>query len=310
MNYCNEDYADELRSYRHTPNSLEIQLTQLIPEDDVKAILVVEGWDDSVLIIRAFNVVMSGVYAAVIVCGGKYNVLKLRQLLYSDYSSDTKTMFFVDKDHDDFMGVDNTDERTYVTEYYSIEWIICTEEVMCSLIKRYYTLSEMDEIWKVVKARYRSQVKKCLDYLRPVMQAVVVVRKKGKRPKLKKISFSDICRFKDGTVNRTANGINALLGQSGCSTNFSNDDLSQISEEFGSMDDRLYIRGKLYLQFFREFFERLNEVCDRPIKIDGSSLTTSACIGKKGFVDFVGDDWKIPSSLRDFITRWRKRNVT
>ena len=310
VNLGNEIIIDDMRDGRSSDHTVKERLRECATNSKIEAVLVVEGYEDSPLYGDAFTMVLPNIQEIrIIVCGGKNSVLGLRNLLQRTFSNDTKTMFFVDRDHDDFLELHNADERTYVTDFYSIEWDFCTEDVLFSIISKHYTLNERDPIWNIAKQRFRSLMTVWLDHCRPVMQAVVVAKQMGEKLTLKKIFLSDICRFKAGTFQRTSDEINAILSKSGCVRYPDADDLSKGESALASVDSKSYVRGKLMVQFCCIFFKELNEICGKKPKIDSCELESDTPLGKNNFIRYLPSDWKIPESLRDFYVNWRARQT-
>ncbi len=300
---------NKLRKKRKTDNAVEHKLRLFTSDKKIPAILVVEGEEDSNLYAYAFHKVVSDSSVRVIICNGKGGVLGLRDFSADNFPNDTKAIFFIDKDHDDLLGLENKDERTYVTDHYSIEWDICTKNVLFKLIEDHYALNLSDPIWGVVRRKFCELMTSWLDHSRPVMQAVVVARRNGENLDLKQIMLSDICRFHGESLEHTGISLEDLLIKAGIKNCPAKEELDQCSRELRDCDDRLYIRGKLVVQFFCEFFRRLNKICGYPTKIDDQSLTTGVQIGRNNYVRGVLNIWTIPETLRKFFNDWKERQA-
>jgi hypothetical protein len=302
-------YLDQLRERRSASNATEQKLRLFVPLEEVQAVLVVEGDEDSCLYTDAFHEVVEGAHIRVIICNGKGGVLGLRDFADANFPKAVKLMFFIDRDHDDLLDLIHYDERTYVTDHYSIEWDACTEEILFSLIARHYTLSVGDPIWDVVREKFREMMGTWLNYSCPIMQAVVVARRRGEILDLEQLSLSDICRFHDVTFEHSGSGLEELLTKVGCRACPTDDELTECQKEFGGKDARSYVRGKLVVQFFCEFFRKLSEICGNPEKIDGRGLTTGVQLGKNNYFQFILGDWCAPPSLRTFLSNWESRKT-
>ena len=300
-------YLDKLRERRTASKATEQKLRLFVRLEEVQGILVVEGEEDSNLYTDAFHKVVEGVCVRVIICDGKGGVLGLRDFADANFSEETHLMFFIDRDHDDLVDLTHGDERTYVTDYYSIEWDACTEHVLFSLIAKHYALSVGDPIWDVVRVNFRASMGAWLEHTKPIMQAVVVARRHGEVLDLEQLSLSDICRFNAGAMERTSSSLEVLLTKAGCENYPSGEELADINAELGDCEVKKYVRGKLVVQFFCEFFRRLGEICGHPRKIDGRDLGTGVQIGKKNYFQFILGDWTVPDTLRTFFTDWEGR---
>jgi hypothetical protein len=301
-------YLESLQNFRFADSALKLLLVQLMPEKKVDAILVVEGEEDSNVYTRAINSFKPDARVEVIICNGKGGVLGLRDFIDDYYSHDNKTMFFIDKDHDDLLGIDYRDDKTYITDHYSIEWDVCTEQTITALIERSYALTEKDPIWKSVRLKFIEMSQEWLDYSKPIMQAVVVLREKGEKPKLDGIRFSDICRFQAGVMRRTNYKLETLLKASGCLCP-DEKELSRCASKLDDIDERSYVRGKLAVEFCCAFLKDLNKICDYPTKIDRRPLQRKGNVGKSEFIQLAILDWTVPDSLQFFLRSWVSRQL-
>ena len=287
----------------------EQKLRLYVRLDEVHAVLIVEGQEDSNLYTDAFNKVIHGKDARVIICNGKGGVLGLRNFANLNFADAPKLMFFIDRDHDDFIGLSLADDRTYVTDNYSIEWDACTEEVIFALVARHYALSTNDPAWEKVKEKFHELMACWISHARPIMYAVIVARRAGQKLDLEQIALSDICRLNGSTLEPTGVELGALLEKAGSLHCPGAEDLDQCEVDLLKYDSRVYVRGKLVVQFFCEFFRKLGAICGSPEKIDGQGLATKVQIGKNNFIQFILDDWMIPDSLRNFFLSWNDRQA-
>lgn len=303
-------YLDELRKRRFASKATEQKLRLFARSEEIHAVLVVEGEEDSSVYIDAFNKNSNGKHARIIICNGKGGVLGLRDFADLDFPNHSKLMFFVDRDHDDFLGLNSRDERTYVTDHYSIEWNACTEDIMYSLVARHYTLSAHDPVWATVREKFNELMAIWVNHALPIMQGVVFARRAGETLDLEQITLSDICRLRNATFERTEYELTTILGHAGAQCCPERKDLIEGKAEFLGHDYKQSIRGKLVVQFFCEFFRKLGTICGSPSKIDGQSLSTNVQIGKNNYFQFVLDDWVVPRSLQIFFQIWVNKQDT
>ena len=303
-------HLDQLREWCSASKATEQKLRLYVPLDEIYAVLIVEGQEDSNLYTDAFNKVMDGKDTRVIICNGKGGVLGLRNFANVNYADASKLMFFIDRVHDDFIGLSMEDERTYVTDNYSIEWDACTEEVLFALVARHYALSTYDPVWEKVKEKFHKLMACWNSHARPIMYAMILARRAGQQLELESIYLSDICRLNGSTYEPTGAELGVLLEKAGSRHCPSGEDLAQCEYDLSKYDIRAYVRGKLAVYFFCEFFQKIGEICDSPEKIDGQGLVTGVQTGKSIFFQFIRDDWVIPESLRNIFLSWNDRQAT
>lgn len=85
-----------------------------------------------------------------LVCGGKKEVKKVRELVRINYPN-IKTAFFIDKDFDD---EETGQYNTFVTECYSIENYYILNDVIKSILKQELLISEINDEYKKAMKTY------------------------------------------------------------------------------------------------------------------------------------------------------------
>lgn len=105
-----------------------------------------EGYEDPSFYMQHIQPRLKHRVARIFICYGRSEVLTAHRLIQRDGRASGRTLFFIDKDHTDIMGVEDTAGLTsiYQTQSYSIENYLASEE----LFRRFWThrlhLSEYD----------------------------------------------------------------------------------------------------------------------------------------------------------------------
>jgi hypothetical protein len=122
---------------------------------------------------------------------GKKNVLDAYQNIdWTNYIKE-KVLFFIDKDFDDFLGLDNKlDSNVFVTEYYSIENYLVTLEVFEIILKRFFGVQEqvlidgfLDKI-NIAHCNFKENLKS-------IISLILIYRKESKHIDLDKVKLSN-----------------------------------------------------------------------------------------------------------------------
>lgn len=106
-----------------------------------------EGDDDSSFYMIHMNPRLGSKQARIFVCGGREEVLKAQRMILKDGRGAIRTLFFIDKDHNDIVGRQDSQglKSVYETCVYSIENFL----VLDSVFRRYWTqrlhLSQYDQ---------------------------------------------------------------------------------------------------------------------------------------------------------------------
>ncbi|MFY3679796.1 DUF4435 domain-containing protein [Achromobacter xylosoxidans] len=115
-------------------------------ENSDTVFLFFEGEEDPSFYMQHIQPRLKNRAARIFICYGRSEVLTAHRLIQRDGRAPGRTLFFVDKDHNDIMGVEDTAglRSIYQTQSYSIENYLVSEE----LFRRFWThrlhLSEYD----------------------------------------------------------------------------------------------------------------------------------------------------------------------
>ncbi|MDO6676905.1 DUF4435 domain-containing protein [Tenacibaculum sp. 1_MG-2023] len=122
---------------------------------------------------------------------GKKNVLDAyNEINWTNYIKE-KVLFFIDKDFDDLLGINNKlDSNVFVTKYYSIENYLVTVEVFEIILMRFFGIKErilIDEFLGKINNAHNEFIKN----IKSIISLILIYRKESKHMDLDKIKLSN-----------------------------------------------------------------------------------------------------------------------
>jgi Protein of unknown function (DUF4435) len=118
-------------------------------------------------------------------CGGKKNVVEVRDAIKSDGYDIEKCLFFVDRDFDDLLGSQVViDERTYITDGYSIENDISTIDAARIVVSEILGISQANPEFKNIENSLTAGYSVFHREVRPLIAWILAARALGCGPNL------------------------------------------------------------------------------------------------------------------------------
>jgi hypothetical protein len=119
-------------------------------------------------------------------CGGKKNVVSVRESIKLEGYDIEKCLFFVDRDFDDFLNCQIiVDENTYITDGYSIENDISGLDSAKIIITEILGISQANPEFKEIETALSSGYKTFHSEVRPLIAWVLAARWLGYSPNLR-----------------------------------------------------------------------------------------------------------------------------
>ncbi|SNB54142.1 Protein of unknown function [Marinobacter sp. es.042] len=235
-------------------------------------ICVFEGEDAKYYGIRVDSIV-SPEYRTNISCKGKENLLKLREKVSSNPNlSSAKVLYFIDRDFDfDDVG----DEFTYVTPCYSIENLYVSVESLRKFLVDEIGMCEIDNSEDVdfivdkflfLKSQFLNKTKELNAWI------LCQVRESYIDDSVKlNLNNYDIKKFVNISLDSVVSNYNMdkLVELFPDSAEVKVDSVESAKVEIEARGGQEYVRGKYYLEFFREY---LGLICN---EIQGDSQIVS-----------------------------------
>lgn len=233
-------------------------------------------------------------------CGGRSEVLKTyKSIDWNNYST-KRVLFFVDRDLSDFFTEDMVPkkENIYITDGYSIENSIVTDEL---LIRHLQESGKMPELYgetkKLLKRHFKELKESFCSEMTDVMIWFISLKQNGKQPMWDKLSAKNFVTISKLKIEKKTKDEKIKIFES-C-TKLKPRPKKSVQIKFLMCRDKTkYIRGKLLIEFLAMFIKDLYE---NRLKID---FLKNCKMSKKDLSTDVVDiahRCKCPKSLTKFF---------
>ena len=238
-------------------------------------------------------------------CEGKKKVFDAFQAIVAKRPNIDSTLFFVDKDIDDIVGVPwPTDPRIFVTDVYSIENYLCTTSIVQAFyrnaVKLNHVMFDEETIW----CHFDEQLSRFRRIALTIMAWIIAQRRAGLQPNLNNINLSMVCTIDDeGRIAAVraarvhyleqVTGVQARPGMFR--------QVAAIARDLSRMSAERIIRGKFeswfVVEFWRHVSAQLREVADEC----GGTATINPTLERSTVVAHLTPYADIPRSLELFF---------
>lgn len=240
-------------------------------------------------------------------CGGKRNVIKVRDDIKSDGYDISACLFFVDRDYDDFLGSQvSLDDYTYITDNYSIENDMSSLSAARILMADILRISQADPEFSRIEAAFTAAYQEfyleiralvgwilaakeenCSPNLRNTTGLKNIITLEGIRPKLTKKGFVEF--KKKVVVNGKLPSLKAIL---------------KWSRRLDLGAAGLWVRGKYDMWFFQSIIlAALGEANLRRKAAGGRVISIPTSLREGRIFEVLGGRTPVPTSLQQFYTK-------
>lgn len=298
-------FVDELRKARSTPIAAFHEFKTNIGDRN-RLHAFVEGRDDEVFYGHFLREHYRHLDVKTYKCGNKRQVYETFRLVLSHYPQVNDALFFVDKDWSDLLGEAwPNDDRIYVTEAYSVENYLVTEERIEVFVRDFFRVAGVHFDLSVVRpvfARVRRQF--YLD-IQPLIAWLLTVRAMALKPNVGNVNLSDfIALDSEFEVTRKRNRVARLEAVSGAAPP------GEVWREccrwmriLRALQPKQYVRGKfdvwILLEFLRKLETQLRAVA---AEVDGT-VTVPTILHARNVVDVLTPRIHLPDDLDRFLRK-------
>lgn len=298
-------YLETLRERRKTPISAWHKLRTSIATNKFDFYVVFEGEEDEEFYSTFLERRFPGKNFRPVICDGKGGVLALHSEVIEAYGTPQNVFFFIDSDHDRFLGEDKYPEQTFSTCGYAIENYFYDPEVVYAGIKKHFQLNLADELWGDIRAAFERDRQTFELRAKSFMSYVVALRINDQNPSLDKVDLNSIFKLEDDGLKRREIDCADLLANAEVEA-LPLVEVLKHARLLRDTDPSLCFRGKLVAQFVVNFCRRLGRRFTTRKKLNGKPLKAKIEFGKKNlvsaFVDFVDE----PERLSEFFQEMEK----
>jgi hypothetical protein len=257
-----DEGVERLKEARYISAAAKLRLISLRNRFPSILVFAFEGDDDKIIYRQWITRLFSELSYEALSCGGKRNVLALRDSLSRDEAGLGKGVYyFVDRDYDDLQGREAGDD-IFMTDYYSVENYLVTEAVLENILKTEMDFNLRPELRKCVLNIFLSVFEEFLSRFSVVNFRIFLARRErleiiDEKESLKKL-WLDVSLQEIGPFRKPPEEIVRLIGQ------ISEKEKEVYKQGFDQLDPATRHRGKFMLAFFRKWLESLDAECRKP----------------------------------------------
>lgn len=235
-------------------------------------------------------------------CGGKAGVLSVRKELEDKLGEDTRRWFFVDKDHDDYVGKVYPAD-VYTTRFYSIENEIVCEQVLVRYIRDLLGIDD-HEIEELLVAKFRDSLAQFHAVMLVISAWIVEARVSGQSLRLRNGRLAEVVEVTSSlelvVKSRPGKWAGFVESVEGSSKGMWRSVRERGVEFASSENPKAYIRGKYEMWFFVHFLLSLPTLLNQDVASEGR-VRAKPGFGLATAVAFLGPRTPEPPSLTSFL---------
>lgn len=290
----------ELKKSRDSPVVLKHRLVELRGSVPRSRIFVFEGDDDKIVYYSWIEKVHPGLVYESFCCRGKKRVLQLRDIVQRDKSNlEDAVYFFVDYDFDGLQGRNDGDDL-FITEAYSVENYLVTENVLDSILSTNFHCNGHPDTRGIILLEYRRLLDIFLEHSKEAnfqiyLSRVLEIPLKSQLPNnCNKIAAVDLKQVHPREID-LSEWVELQKAPS-------SHDVMRLRKEFESIVPQWGYRGKFILDFFMKWLEKLGEDyrSENPIFFQGIDRRSKARTNEN-VIGVLATKAKPPVGLDEFI---------
>lgn len=302
-----QSFLDTLKAAPKTAQAkINAFLTNFRPNSDKLAIFL-EGRDDP----SFFRVHISKeaderkLSVELVILGKKQEVLQARKFVEERFPNHPKIMFFVDKDHDDFLGLTDgvkSENNLFVTLHYSIENYLVSESAIRAILSDLWALDSSNPAIQLACDKFREFQMEYRNLFLPWMAWHIALRKQKYKPQIDNINAS-ILEIDDNytpIINWNPDIFTCLHKECKVSISVDQKTFNSVQSELNNLPTKSWLRGKQELWCLCIFLKKL----EQEIKQSESStkIKIRTQISLSNIVEIVAPRLKCPQDLKTYLT--------
>lgn len=238
-------------------------------------------------------------------CGGKRNVIEIREAIKSDGYDVEKCLFFVDRDFDDLLGSQVAiDEYTYITDGYSIENDISTLDGVRVVLMEILRISKADPEFKKIEVDLESGFQVFYTEVRPLTAWILAAKSLGLKPNLRNTAgLKGVAIISDAKPVITKTGFSEFKRK--VVVNGSLPSMREVLRwrRMLKIDSaKSWVRGKYEVWFFQTaLISSINEVNLRRKAAGGRAIQIPSALRDGNIFELLGGRLTPPASLEKFF---------
>lgn len=238
------------------------------------------------------------------VCGGKWKVVEVRGMIGSDYPG-VEIMYFIDRDYDDCLGRQaELDDLTYLTDHYSVENELTTEEAFDIVVSDFCGLGSGDAEYVALRDAYRRALTDGPSEVLLLMAWALAIRSRGDKANLNNVDLKHVLSVDaSGRVSWKPNGFERF--KRSCAAHVAPPSVADVRrwvKELRSLPAGKACRGKFALWLFESVIATTVPSAVKEAKARGKkSAKLPNAVREKQYFEILGGRLTEPATLKVFL---------
>lgn len=295
-------FVDDLRRARSSRVAVLHEFWTQFDPSKSRLHLFFEAHDDAVFFRRYVGeYVRSTSTIYVYICDGKSKVFDAFEQITSRMPNIRSTLFFVDKDLDDILGIAwPTDPRIFITDVYSIENYCVTRQT----IQRFYLdcvrLTGVSFDSEAIFSKFETQLTRFHRRAVPVMAWILQHRRAGMKPNVNNLEMGDVLDLSVDCELRPKGRQRLKVLEKVCGMAPTHFRLSSVAE-LRRMPAKRIVRGKFEIWFAVEFWKKVSRHLQQLASEAGGKVSFRLSLERSNAIAILTPYTPIPRSLELFL---------
>lgn len=234
--------------------------------------------------------------------GNKENVLNLFNLIDWNRYSPKQTVFFVDRDFNDFFNDPRLNQKNvYITDNYSIENDIVNPFTLKRIVRELYNLNLVEYEFDILKESFLDGIKIISSVVQIISCYYILLKLDNKKPSFDNINFKELCQISNCQVKTKSETDIHQYVQTKWSSNYSSEEYQFIESLFSLINKNgRCIRGKFLMWYFIGFLNSLTSCCHELFPRIENPMGSRPLAESTAIIDLAPRS-SLPYSLKEFI---------
>jgi hypothetical protein len=264
-----------------------------------------EGEEDSLFFMPESRQYINSNQTNIYDCGGKKNVVEVRDSIKSDGYDIDKCLFFIDRDFDDFLGTQATvDTHTYITDGYSIENDISTLEGVKIILMDILRISRADPCFQKIENDLENGFQLFYNEIRPLIAWILAAKNLGCAPNLRNTAgLKNIVTISSAKPKITKTGFSEFKKKVVVNGRLpSMQETLKWRRQLEIKSAKLWVRGKYEIWFFQTaLLSSINEANLQRKAVGGRAIRIPSSLRDGNIFEILGGRLSSPLSLKTFL---------
>jgi hypothetical protein len=276
-----------------------IKLRERLPDT---TICVFEGDDDKLVYSQWIRRIRSDLDYEPFPCGGKEQVLRLRDAVQQDLNGLGRCVFFfVDRDFDDLQGR-QAGADLFMTGHYSVENYLVTDTVLADLLKNEFHCHADPDVRQRTVELFKATYAEFLSVTKPVNFRIFAARRLGLKlddSLPKKLTLLAVVSLNKALPSGVAPEDLIALPR-----DLSAEEQEMLEADFESLDRQSRYRGKFAILFFHKWLTELcNEYANRTTDLFTGLSQANRVRQNELTLGIFASKATMPSGFDDFVAK-------